>query len=241
MSNDPENPRLVLSLEGEIVTDVSISPPRISFGEVTKGETATRSFTAKVTEPEKVSITSVTVDDDRFEVQAKDGAADTYEVRFKGGDELGRLNAKVKLALKGADNPTMEVPIWGQVVGDLRYPKNASLYRKDGKFEPQKVVLSSRSGKDVKITEVVDESKALNVELEQAEGKSAVVVLTVADEKKKSEAPVRGKLLIRTTDADEPEVTVMYVIQYKDLGRARRMGPGSPLKQKTGRLKSLRR
>jgi len=232
VSNDPDNPRFILTLEGEIVTEVALTPPRLSLGEVTKGETATKEFTAKVTEPEKVSITAVTVDDEHFEVVAKDAAAGTYEVRFKGSDAFGRIAAKVTLTLKGADNPTMELPIWGEVVGDLRYPKSTSLYRKDGEFAPQKVILSSRSGKDVKITEVVDEGKALKAELEQAVGKTAVVVLTVVDKDKKTNQPVRGKLLIRTTDADEPEVTVSYVIQYREAQRPRQLGALPVLKRK---------
>lgn len=236
MSNDPDNPRLTLTLEGEVVTDVALKPPRLSLGEVTKGEAATREFTATVAEPEKVSITAVTVDDDRFEVQAKDGAAGTYEVRFKGSDEFGRITAKVTLALKGADNPTLELPIWGEVVSDLRYPKSTSLYRKDGEFAPQRVRLSSRSGKDVKITSVVDEGKALKTELEQAEGKTAVVVLTVVDKDKETDQPVRGKLLIKTTDPDEPEVTVSYVIQYRDLKSPRQMGPLPTLKKELLKL-----
>ena len=106
----------MLTIEGEVVADVEVQPRRLSFGQVSKRADASRELTLKVPEPDKIQITSVTVDDERFELKLKSGEAasdSTYEVRFKGSDELGRIKGNVRVAFSGSEIDHIDVPLWG--------------------------------------------------------------------------------------------------------------------------------
>lgn len=201
------------------MVDVAVQPRRLSFGQVSKRQTdAMREFTVKVTEPDKVKITKVSVDDGRFALKLKEGepAGDaTYELVFKGSKELGRLTGKVRIEFSGSDIDHLDVPLWGQIVGDLRYPQNLVFYKDKDGFKEREVNFTSRTGEPVHLLGIKDEAKHLKVDIVSPKGKMAVIKVTVAKPDAEASKPLRGKLVVRTTDPDEPEVEMTYAIHHQ--------------------------
>lgn len=225
-----------MTLDGEILVDVAAAPRQLVFAQVGLDTEATRPLTVKVTEPDKVKITKVSIDDDRFTVKLTDGDASgnaTYDVVFKGGSEVGRLTGKVRIEYTGGDVPQLEVPLRGQVVGDLTYPQRLTFNLQDGKYTERDVRITSRSQKTVQILSAEDPDKRLEVEVTEAEGKSGVVHLTVANADAQAPGPIQGKLVVRTTDTTEPEVKIPYGI-YKQGRRGLRPSPAVPLRRPKG-------
>jgi hypothetical protein len=219
----------VLGLEGEVTVDVLLQPPSIAFGEVPRGTPTSRELSLQVQEPERVKIVSVSIDDPHFELVRKSGDAASsagYEVRLKKADKLGRLSAKIHVELTGAEPSTIDVPVNGEVVGDLRYQKRLSFRRSGADFPPRDLTISSRSNKPVQVLGAEDQGKVLKAEVTQAKGDKAVVRLTVSKTEAEGKAAAEGKLVIRTTDRDEPKIEIEYTVVYRSDPRVDRLiGP----------------
>jgi hypothetical protein len=219
----------VLGLEGEVTVDVLAQPHSISFGEVQKGADASRELALQIAEPDRVKVTSVTVDDPRFEIIRKSGDAAgsaSYDLRLKKPDKLGRVTAKVHVALTGADPSTLEVPITGEIVGDLRYPKMLSFRKTGDAFAPRDLTFTSRSNKPVHLLGVEDPAHVLTLDITQSKGDKAVVKVGVAKLTSVGGATVLGTLVVRTTDRDEPKIEIDYTVVYADSRDTRGPLPG---------------
>jgi hypothetical protein len=240
MSNDPETPNLSLELSGEILVDVAVKPRHLSFGQVGKGEDATREFELEVTEPDKVKILEVAVDDkEKFGLERLEGelSGDSkYALKLKTTKEIGRVTGKVIIKLEGSENDTLEVPIRATVVGDLRYSRSVYFNKREGEFPERDIVFTRRSGKDVVVKGAEDADGHLKLEVTTAKGAKAVVKAAVADPEKDYKKPVRGTVKVKVQDADEPEIDIRYTVTDRPRSkmsglRSREMGaPGKPLK-----------
>ena len=228
-SNDPQKPQLVLGLEGEVTVDLLVQPQSIAYGEVPKGTPTSRELSLQVQEPDRVKIVSVNVDDPRIDLVRKSGDAvgsAGYEVRLKKPDKLGRLSAKIHIELSGAEPSAIDVPVSGDVVGDLRYQKKLSFRRSGSDFPPRDLTITSRGNKPVQVLGAEDPGRLLKAEIIQPKGDKAVVRLTVAKTDAGPTDNGEGKIVIRTTDRDEPKIEIEYTIVYRaDPRMDRLVGP----------------
>ncbi len=201
---------------------MAVEPRQLAFAQVGLNTEANRILTVKVTEPDKVKITKVAIADERFTVTLTDGDAAgnaTYDVAFKGSGEIGRLNEKLRIEFTGGEVPHLDVPLRGQVVGDLTYPQRLTFNKQNGKYTERDVRITSRTKKTVQILSATDPDKRLEVEVTEAKGETGLIHLKVATaESQGAGGPIQGKLVVRTTDPNEPEVKIPYGI-YKQGGR----------------------
>lgn len=227
-SNDPKTPQLVLTLKGEIVVEVDATPRYLSFGEIGRSENTVKELTLKVTEPDKIKISSVTTADARFAVEHKGASADggdAYTVTFKGSKLIEQVSAEVEIAYTGGEASPLKIPLRASIVGDLRYNKSLYFLKRDNSFEPRDVVISTRSGKPVKIKGVEDKDKLLKIEIAERSGKEVRIKAEVADPAGNYKAPAQHDLVIKTSDADEPELTVRYTISEQRRPPGQRLNP----------------
>ncbi len=200
--------------------------------------TVSRPLKVTVNEPGRVKITKVSASDELIEVKLTEGdpaGSATYEVTVKGTDKIGRLTGKVQVAFTGGGVASVDVPVRGQVVGDLNYPQSISFNRRQGSFGERDVVFTSRTKKDVELLAAEDPANNLSVQITQAKGKTAKIHVKVGNAQGASANQVRGHLVIKTTDPVEPEVKIAYGIYFKK-GRIDR----SPAARPTRRLPKRR-
>jgi hypothetical protein len=224
MSNDPETPNLSLELSGEIVVDVAVKPRHLSFGQVGKGESGSREFELKVTDPDKVKIVDVSASDEMFVLERISGepAGDSkYSLKLTDTKTIGRITGKVIIKLEGSENDTIEVPIRATVVGDLRYSRSVYFNKREGEFPERDIVFTRRSGKDVLIKGAEDPEGHLKLEVATAKGDKATVKATVADPGKDYTKPVRGMLKVQVQDKDEPVVEIRYTVTDRPRSKMR--------------------
>lgn len=217
-TNDPDNPKIFLHLAGHINVLVAVEPKRLTLGrQLAKSQKATEEFSITVKNNE-ISIASITVpNDDRFEVNFKSGDPKkdgVYELAFKGGDKLGVVTAELLIKLEGSEKE-IKTAIRFQILGDLRYSKNLFFFKKDNSFEPREVTFSTRSGKQTTITSAEDPTNTLKLEIVKSKDKATVVRATVIDTKASYKKPKRGKFTVKTTDPDEPQVEITYMISER--------------------------
>ncbi len=248
-SNDPENPQLALSISCDITVDVAVEPRQIVFGQIGKGETAEQGFAVTVNEPDKIKITGVTIDDEHFGLTLLEGGAGgtaKYKLTFKGGASIGRMTATVKIAYEGSTVPELAVPVRAEIVGDLVYNRSLYFNKKDDAFPQREIAFTSRSGKTVKLTKVEDAEGKLKTEIRYEDnGTKAVLVAVVADPAASYAKPTRHKLVVHTSDKDQPTVEIPYTISERVRGAAMRGGkdrrkPPMPFPPRAGIEKALK-
>lgn len=205
---------------------MAVQPRRLSYGQLSKRAEVARELKITVSEPDKVKITGVKLDDDHFELKLTDGEPtgdSTYDVLFKGAEELGRIKANVRITFSGSDVEHIDVPLWGQIVGDLRYPNQIFFHKDKGGFKERKVNFTSRTGVDVHMLEAKDPDGHLKIEVLKTKGKMAEIKLEVAKPDADEAKPLKGKIQVKTTDKDQPKLEIPYTIHF------RRGRLGSPL------------
>ena len=214
-SNDPVTPTLVLTIQGEIETDVAVKPRSIWLGQLKKRTKGSADFTVEVSDPERIKVKSVKVDDKAFTVKKLGGgAAGTakYQIAFKGSAKLGRISTRVLVEYEGAKRSPLRVPVSVEVVGDLQYTKYLRFIKRKDDFRPMTIVFKSRSDKTVTIKSATDEQGLLKLTVLEAKGKRPMIRAEVADPTASYQRPRRNKIVVKTSDRDEPTVQIGYTI-----------------------------
>lgn len=213
-SNDPENPRLELTLKGEITLDVKVTPMVMTFGDVIIGQTPKETFDIEILEPEKVKIKAVRTEDERFVIAklTDDGKGkSSYEITFNGAKEKNRIITKTIIELEGSDVPQLEYTLRANVVGNLKYPSHIYLLRRNGEYRTREISIVSREeGTAFKVKKVTDPNGKLNLTVTKKSPQETVVSVSMKDPKTTLKENLRGEILIKTSDPTEPEVTIRY-------------------------------
>jgi len=214
-----------LTLQGEVLVDIAVEPRAVQFGEKRKDERETKTFSVKVSEPDRVKVTSVTLQDEKhFRLTRKSGQADgsaEYEIAYLGAAKLGRIATKVVVAYQGSEASTKDMPVYAEVVGDVRArPSRLHFVKVNDKYKPRELTLTSRSGKPVEVLGFDDKGGKLKVETLTPKGEKAVLRLSVADPAAKADSKEKYELVIKVRSADSPEIAIPYTVSDR-----RRRGP----------------
>lgn len=233
-SDDPNTPRLVLTLKGEIVVDVTFDPGFLSFDRVGKNEKASKEFSLHVNEPDKIKVSSVAIGNEDFDIERISGSADgdaKYKVTFKGSDKIGSIATSVQFGITGSDAVKAELPIRIAVMSNLEYRKGIYFRKTEGVFKPQEITFRSRSGKPIEIKGVEDPDRLLKLKVVKSKGIEASISAEVIETTVREERSSGHKLLVKTNDPDEPVAEIVYSVFQKSLERPNFKNPGSlPLK-----------
>jgi hypothetical protein len=213
-SNDPNTPKLILTLKGEVITDIVVKPDYFYLGRLKKGEKAEKAFSAVSSDPEKIKILSVKIDHDRFTIDPSPDVETTgnYTLRFKGGRELGAISTAVDIRYRSDQERHTKVPVRLEVIGDLIYTQYIRFFERDGKFPAREVTFSSGSGKPVVLKSARDPHGLLKLTIDRSDKKRPKVRAEVRNRQTSYAAPKRYEFNVRTGDRDQPEVRVGYTI-----------------------------
>ncbi len=197
--------------------DVEITPPSLSFGDVSIGETAVKKAELRVTAEGK-RIKSAESEDPRFSVKLIPGeTADkaSLEVTFLGSKTQERIASAVKVRLDNDEVSESNLPVRVQVVGNLRFPKQFFIMKSDAGFNSRELDFVSRSGKPFKILSAKDPDGRIKLEFPKTENKEMKIRASVKDSQLAVENALRGTLHIRTTDSVDSNVEITYTISKR--------------------------
>lgn len=215
-TNDPTTPELKVALGGFITTDVEVTPNKLNLGDVLKGQKSSIKFKLHVKDPARTKVSSVRLEDPQFAIKLVEGNAESdgeYELTFLGSDKLGPMMVRIDISTEGSTVPAFKLPVNLIVVSDLKYVRNATFFKAaDDKYAPQTLEITSRSGKPLEIKKAEDQGGALTVELLTAKGTKAEVRATVTEQAAANPGAQRGKIVLTTTNKDEPVVEIDYIV-----------------------------
>ncbi len=232
-SNDPETPKLTLTIKGEILVDIAAKPRTVVFRKLQVGQESTQKLRLDVRKPEEVKITKISVDHELFEVKKVDEEGN-YEVTFAGMDKVGSMSSRILVEYTGGDKPSITIPMRAMVEGDLTFPRSFSFKKNEGVFEPHDIVITSKSGKPVEITGITDKDGLLSTEITTNKAPKAVIKAVPKDPKASFPTPSRHSITIFTSDKYQPEIVMRYSLSdvpLRNRGRGdRKRKLPSPLK-----------
>jgi hypothetical protein len=213
-SNDPKTPALTLTLNAQVITDLIISPAGINLGQLTKGQRAEKEFSVEPSEPQKVHVVSLRIEDKRFVITPKSKAEDNkgYTLRFSGSPKFENINATIEVEYQGAQETIARIPISVGIVSDLIYPKYTYFYKQNGGFSPRDFSFTSRSKKKVVLISAKDPGRLLKLTMTNPSGPSPTVRVEVAKPNDSYSEPKKGVFIVKTNNRDEPAAEINYTI-----------------------------
>jgi hypothetical protein len=95
VTNDRDEQQIPLRVEGQVLSELTVSPASLALGMVTPGETVTRSLVVRGTKPFRVL--RVACGDDCFQFEPSDEAKPLHviPVRFTASEAAGKVSAKI--------------------------------------------------------------------------------------------------------------------------------------------------
>lgn len=215
-TNDPDNPNLVLSMGGYILSDVTVTPTRLSLPNVGTGEKNSAVFTVEPSKGAAHPIKSVTCADPRFKLDLKEGdlkTKATYEVAFAGTDEIGKVRCFIEVHTEGSTAPAMKVPVEFEVSGDITYENRLMVLPDGDKMQSKALVFNSASGKPIEILKTVDTASLFDVTLENNKTNAVTALIKLKDDSRDPyQIAKRGRLVFETTDKKQPKLVVTYTV-----------------------------
>ncbi len=213
-SNDPTQPMTTLTLQGEILVEVEVDPPQLYLGRVRRGEETVRSVDILYDANKPITITKiensssvVTVQVDDFEKDGRKGKK--LIVTLKKDAPLGRVNGAIKVLTTSEKRPSIEIPVFGSIEGDLVVaPPQVSfgvVRRGDGKA--QEVSIKNRANKPVHIVKVESSNTDINTELVAVkDGEEYKLTLSAKNESKPGR--IQGDVAVFTDHPTEKVLTI---------------------------------
>lgn len=219
-SNDPEQPRYTLTMQGKLVFDVTASPTIVAMRDLALNTPGTGTFALQLAEGTTAKIESVTVaDPNKFEVRRVDGTADgnaTYEVKYLGRDSVGNDATRVVVKTTGENTPELIIAVQASAALNLRYVDTVRFSYREGVLQERILRISARQGDAPKIVKLEDPDGLLDTEVLEAQGPMASVRLVVREDKLQALTPDARTgmhtLIVHTDDKLEPRVEIKYSV-----------------------------
>ena len=227
-SNDPDAPKVTLTMSGTVWSEVEVTPPRIGFGDVDratldsasgKGEKKEdlrpwREVHVRFRTNPKLRVTEAVASSNAVEVEVmpravEDSGEDVVRIGITPEAPIGLLTEDVTIFVTSKVKPSVSVRVHANIRGALVVtPSSLALTasKKDMSYQRQ-VFVWKKGKKNLRIIEVEDRTGIFTAEVVALKpGEKYRIDLTV---KADAEAgPIKGKVIVRTNDPEQPAVEI---------------------------------
>ena len=226
-SNDPIQPLVTLTLQGEVVTEVAAMPPQLYLGRVRKGQKITKEVEVLYNANQALAIIKVENTHPavgvRVEELEKNGKKGKRLVVTLAEDvPLGRLNDQIIVTTTSTKRPTLTIPVFGSIEGDLLVlPSQVSFgVLRKGETKVKEISIQNRGPKPVRILRVQPPSTDITTELTTVrEGEE--YRLAVGLREASATGRIQGAVQVYT---DHPEERVLAIPLYGMVEGSQRAG-----------------
>jgi len=219
-SNDPEEPIVVLRLEGRVKPRqgrVVVLPDRIYFGEVNWRKPRVRRVEVLHTGGKKVKVEGIEVSSSHLSAEVVDTSGGKVAIRLALGPlkELGEFRDTLRVYVPG---DTLEVPVEAEVVGNIRVFPDRFFFGlvRVGRKEEREVEVFGTEGMEFKIEGIGNSCGSVFGEYyEVGPGRYKVKAVLLA----KEEGLIKDTLRVYTDDPRQPVLEVPLYGQVVSEGR----------------------
>jgi len=218
-SNDPEQPKVELSLTGEVLVEIEITPRYLNFGTIQKGEE--RSGSVKVRFPcdptrQVTQVESLTKGISAEQVSSKSAEPGETEIQIRLSKDVpvGRLSGRVQISTTNPNKPTDTIMVIANVQGEIVVQPSvlSGVFRKG---DPKAIVTLTKKGKkNLKIKKVEEDTGRFTTHVVQVKkGEHYRVELSLRDDAKPGRFQGTLKLYTNHPDQRVIEVRLSGVVQ----------------------------
>jgi hypothetical protein len=216
-SNDPQAPVTTLTLQGEIAVEIAVEPPQLYLGRLRRGTGTTQTVELLYDADKPFEITKVDLNSPVVTVQAQDLTKDgkkgkKLSVTLKKNAPLGRVNTEITVTTTSQERPTIAIPVFGHIEGDLilQPPQVSFGVVRQGEGKTHEVNIKNRFSKPIKILGVQSSSASIVPEVVTVKaGEEYNVILRVNAES--APGQIRGEVQVST---DHPQEKILTIPLY---------------------------
>ncbi len=231
-TNDPLSPVTTLTIQGEITIEVQVQPAQLYLGRLQRGVQTTRTVTILYDQNKPFEITHITHANPAISVRTEDARIDgkkgktlqrvnapsnrradvgtfTLQVSVSETAELGRLDDTITITTTSPKKPTITIPIFGSVEGDIIVlPSQVSFgVVRQGVGKTQTVRIKNRSAQPLSIIQVQSSLDTVIPELDEVTpGKEFQLRLHVTADGEPGK--IRGSIEVLTDHPEEKQLTI---------------------------------
>jgi hypothetical protein len=210
-TNDIDNLSVVLALRGIVEPDVVVEPQSLMFGEVVRGTKESRPVRVSLKGGAKIVLTGARIFSPHLEVMESDRSATSavFNVTLLASAPPGELRDRLVIGLKGAQESTINVPIFAVVKGAVAFePPQLTFGVIEGATTLQKnVKIVNRGEGAIRVVEARSSHPAISVEVREVKpGKN--FVLQVKVDPSKVSKDLRASVEVQTEGAEESTLTL---------------------------------
>lgn len=217
-TNDPLQQTVTLKISADIEVLLAVAPQQLVFGQIKKGDTAVRYAAMIGNDKDSVKILSAESSHASVQVAAdKNGFDNSPDKQIKvtvlPGMKPGRFHERVTITTDHPSIKTLLLTVAGEVVGNFTVsPQTLSF----GVIQPNQKVerfinLKATGEKSFKVLKAETGDPAVSAAVEKvADGREYNVRISIVETALKPAAVLRGKLLLTTSDKEQPVVEIPY-------------------------------
>ena len=216
-SNDPDDPKIELTIIGTIKRDVAVVPQGINFGDVEKGKAVTSRVRLLQLSQNKLVLHRIEVNEkylnattSRFREENSRGI--NIDITLKSEAQVGALNEVITLHTNLKRRPRIDVPVWANILGRIQVqPEILSLgtISKGGKIS-QPITVSSSNRKRFHVLKITCDLPFIHLQ-SSVDKKNNVVKISGTIDKVSPAGRLSGRIDIYT---DDPDQRVIHVPVY---------------------------
>jgi hypothetical protein len=209
-TNDPDNPTIAMTIQGNVKQQVSATPPQIDFGSIKQGTGATKQVTINdlVGGGKDFKVGPIDNSNKNLKVEQLPGSGTDLKVTLLPSMPTGPFDDTIRITTNRI--PT-QIDVFGTVTGDLSLdPAQISFgIVKMGQDAIRILKLSNSSSRAVKVLGITSTDPAVSASAEPvAPGKEYKI--TVMLRRGAVEGQLRGDLAIQTDDPKQAKIDVPF-------------------------------
>ena len=213
-SNDPIQPVVTLTLQGEIAVEVEVNPAQLYLGKIRRGASATHTIELLYDASKPISITNVATDSplvsvqtEELEKQGKKGKK--LLVTLRKDVPLGRVSTEINVTTTSQKRPSIAIPVFGQIEGDLMVTPSQVSFGVVRKGDNKENSLSIKSRATNPIHVVRTQSSSPNVIAEIVTVKAGEEYsLTLKVNSESTPGQIKGEVQVFTDHPTEKVLTI---------------------------------
>jgi hypothetical protein len=218
-TNDPNQAVTTLTLQGEIRVEVAAQPPQLYVGRLQRGKQVSRTVEVVYDAGSGITITkvenshpSISIQTEALELEKDGKQGKKLLVTVAKDAPLGRLNDQITVTTTSQKRPSIIIPVFGSLEGDLlvQPPQVTFGVVQPGESKTRQVNIKNQAKNSVKITEVKSTAQGVEAEVTTVTpGAEYNVSLKISGDA--APGRINGEIKVFT---DHPEESVLSIPLY---------------------------
>lgn len=222
-TNDPDAPTSMVSIQGVVEVDLKVDPPRVFFGDVSKGLEHKQEVTLSIRQGAalrlgeiKIASPFLSIDStpNAQEKEAATGFNKKLSVKLSPEAPIGEFRDRIVIALSNTKRQNINIPVFANIQGPLELEPESIAFgvveqAKKTKLT-RKLKLINKSKEALKILKITSNSPAISASLKNIEKnnilKSNNYIIDVNLNPSLLKSNLKAQVSILTDNKDQPEI-----------------------------------